>query len=203
MLAWVFDSGAENNHSQQLSPEECARRMAAKGYNWAALEYDDPRFRPEVWYPQFHYWCLVFGVRPGVWFTTGGDIYKTPADAHFTIAEVEGPGDLEGVTNVINGVGGGPLPPMSKAIVTNFSTMTRENVKPLIQAGFTCLTEAYMNESLGQNPDAMDSNARYLGWPTSQPVFGVYPTASQPNPVPLYDPWQSWPGVDYLGENVL
>ena len=201
MLAWIFDSGAENNHSQQLSPEECARRMAAKGYEWAALEYDDPTFRPDVWYPQFHYWCLVHNVRPGVWFTQGGELYKTPADAHFAIAEVEGPGDLQGVTNVINGVGGGPLPACSKAICTNFSTLTRENCRPLIAAGFTCLTEAYMNQSPGMTPDAMDRNARWLGWSTSQPVAGVYPVDGQP--VPSYAEWADWPMVDYLGEYVL
>jgi hypothetical protein len=156
-----------------------------------------------MWYPQFHYWMLQYGVKPGVWFTVGGNIYKTPSDAHFAIAEVEGPGDLEGVTNVIRGVGGGPLPSCPLAIVTNFSTMTRENSRPLIDAGFACLTEAYMNENLSQNPDNMHANARWLGWPTSQPVFGVYPTPSQPNPVPLYDQWQSWPGADYLGEYVL
>ena len=198
MLAWIFENG---DGSQQLSPEECARRAALEGYEWLALEYDDPRFQPETWYPQFHYHCGLHGVLPGVWFTEAGNIYKTPGDAAFAIAEVEGPGDLDGLTNVINGAGGGPLPACSLAICTNFSTLTRENCKPLIQAGFACLTEAYMNESPGMTPDAMDANARWLGWPTSQPVFGVYPTASDPSP--NYDAWADWPGVDYLGEFVL
>jgi hypothetical protein len=47
----------------------------------------------------------------------------------------------------------------------------------------------------------MDRVARGLGWPTSQAVFGQYPTASVPNP--NYDQWANWPGVDYLGEFVL
>jgi hypothetical protein len=184
----------------QLTPEQFAQQAEAKGYAWVALEYDDMNFDPERWYPEFHYHCLLRNVIPGVWFTEGGNIYKTPADAHFTIAEVEGPGDLEGVTNVINGQGGGPLPTCSKAIVTNFSTLSRANSKPLIDAGFTCLTESYLNESSGMTPDNMNLIARNLGWPTSQPVFGVYPTPSHPNPVPLYTQWLDWPGAEYLLE---
>jgi hypothetical protein len=189
--------------SGQLTPEQFAQKAAAKGYKWAALEYDDPAFDPLTWYPEFHYHCLLHDILPGVWFTNGGEIYKTPSDAAFAIAEVEGPGDLEGVTNVINGVGGGPLPTCSLAIVTNFSTLTRENSRPLIDAGMTCLTECYMNEHLNSTPDSMNFIARNLGWPTSQPVAGMYPTASQPNPAPLYDQWRDWPMADYLMENTL
>jgi len=194
MLAWMFSVG-------QFSPSEFAARAEAQGYEWAALEYDDPNFDPENWYPQFHYHCQLNNILPGVWFTGGGDIHKTPSDAAFSIAEIEGPGDLEGVTNVINGVGGGPLPTCPLAIVTNFSTMNRTNAKPLIDAGFTCLTEAYMNEDLRMTPDAMNFTARNLGWATSQPVFGVYPVGGVP--APSYAEWQDWPGVDYLGEYVL
>src|SRR5574342_272808 len=152
----------------QLTPEQFASKAAAKGYEWAALEYDDMSFDPYIWYPEFHYHCLLHNIIPGVWFTQGGEIYKTPSDAYFTIAEVEGPGDLQGLTNVINGQGGGPLPTCSKAIITNFSTLSRQNAKPLIDAGFTCLTESYMNEAMSQTPDNMDLIARNLGWPTSQ-----------------------------------
>ncbi len=198
MLAWMFENGSG---SQQLSPTEFAKRAKAKGYEWAALEYDDETFAPQTWYPPFRDACQAQGILPGVWFTTGGEIYRTPGDAEFAIAEVEGPGDLQGVTNVIQGTGAGPLPKCSLAICTNFSTLTIENCKPLIQAGFACLTEAYMNEVPAATPDSLDQHARGLGWPTSQPVFGVYPVGGQP--APSYAKWQDWPGVDYLGEYVL
>lgn len=200
-LAWMFDAGPNSNHSQQLSPTQFAQRAKAKGYEWAALEYDDPNFSPETWYPPFRDACIAVGLLPGVWFTTGGEIYRTPADAKFAIAEVEGPGDLEGLTNVIKGVGAGPLPSCPLAIVTNFSTLTRENCKPLIDAGFSCLPEAYMNESANMTPDRVDYTARNLGWPTSQPVAGVYPVGG--NPAPSYDQWADWPLADYLGEYVI
>lgn len=188
-------------HNGQRTPEQFAQQAAALGYEWAALEYDYMPYDPETWYPDFHYHCLLHNIIPGVWFTTGGEIYKTPADAQFAIAEVEGPGDLEGVTNVINGVGGGPLPPCPLAIVTNFSALSRENSKPLIDAGFTCLTESYMNEVPTMTPDTMNLIARNLGWPTSQPVAGVYPVAGKPTPD--YTPWADWPMADYLAEYVL
>lgn len=185
----------------QMTPPEFAQKAEAHGYEWAALEYDDPNFAPETWYPQFHYHCGLRNILPGVWFTEGGNIYKTPSDAAFAIAEIEGPGDLEGVTNVINGVGGGPLPTCPLAIVTNFSTMNRANARPLIDAGFTCLTESYMNEAAAMTPDNMNLVARNLGWPTSQPVAGVYPVGG--NPPPSYAEWKDWPMADYLGEYVL
>lgn len=193
----MFENGTG---SQQLSPIEFARRASAHGYEWAALEYDDPTFQPEVWYPQFHDACVSHGIIPGVWFTTGGELYKTPADAQFAIAEIEGPGDYEGIVNVITGQGGGPLPLCSLATITNFSTLTRESSKVLIDAGFTCMPEAYMGNNPNQNPDAMDRTARYLGWPTSQPVAGVYPVNGA---TPDYSQWSDWPLADYLLENVL
>lgn len=137
------------------------------------------------------------GMKAGSWVTEGGSLYLTPGDADFAIAEIEGPGDYEGVVNLINGVGAGPLPKCPLATVTNFSTITRDKAKVLIDAGFTCLPEAYTNENPNQTPDSVDRIARNLGWPTSQPVAGVYPV----NGVYAdYSKWSSWPLADYLGE---
>lgn len=196
MIAWGFSNG-------QWTTDEFAAKAKAKGYEWAALELDDENYSPMTYWTSFVQSCRLHGILPLAWFTEGGSIYKTPGDAAGAIAEVEGPGDLQGVTMVIQGQGGGPLPKCPLAICTNFSTLTVDNVKPLLGANFTCLTESYINESAGMTPDNMNRIARGLGWPTSQPVFGVYPTPGQPNPVPLYAQWETWPGVDYLGEYVL
>lgn len=200
MWAWIFESG---EGSQQASPTQVAQWCAAHGYKWAALEYDDPRFQPEVWWPPFREQCLAHNVIPGTWVTEGGNIYRTPSDALFSIAEIEGPGDYEGVVNVINGVGAGPLPTCSKAIVTNFNTplLSKQYAQPLIGAGFSCLTEAYLNENSNATPENMNQMARALGWPGSQPVFGVYPVGGVPPP--SYAQWASWPGADYLGEYLI
>jgi hypothetical protein len=191
--------------SGRHSLAEAARLAAAEGYEWAALELDDAETGPynvSVW-DQYTMAFRLHGMQAGCWFTEGGNLYQTPADAEFAIAEVEGPGDYEGVVNMIRGVGGGPLPTCPLAICTNFNTplQSRAAAKPLIEAGFTCLTEAYINENPSATPDNMDRIARSLGWPTSQPVFGVYPVGG--NPVPSYAEWADWPGADYLGEYVL
>lgn len=138
----------------------------------------------------------------GSWVTQGGNIFMAPASSDLAIAEVEGPGDFEGFVNVMNGVGAGPLPQCPLGIVTNFSTLTRDNCRPLIQAGVACLPEAYANENPTQTPSNMDFVARNLGWPTSQPVAGVYPNPTTGDEYD-YSQWADWPLADYLLENVL
>jgi hypothetical protein len=170
---------------------------------------DDPEHSPTIGeynvsiYPDYLTAFRLEGIKAGGWTTEGGSIWMVPSNSDLAIAEIEGPGDYDGVVNVINGVGAGALPTCPLATVTNFSTITRDKAKVLIDAGFVCLPEAYMNESPGMTPTNMNRVARNLGWGASQPVAGVYPTASVPNPVPLYAPWADWPLADYLLEYVI
>jgi hypothetical protein len=202
MLAWGPMKGYT---SGRHSLAETAALAQQKGYEWVVLELDDPAteaYNRSIWneyVAAFH----ARGILAGCWFTEGGSIYKTPGNADLAIAELEGPGDYEGIMNVIKGAGGGSLPSCPLAICTNFNTplQSREAARPLIDAGFTCLVEAYLNENPNATPDSMDRIARDLGWPTSQPVFGVYPVEGKP--APSYAQWADWPGVDYLGEYVL
>jgi hypothetical protein len=191
MLAWGFQTG-------QWTPASFAAKAAAKGYEWAALEYDD--YGNDVRWPSFKAECEAHNIIPGIWVTEGYNIIKTPSDCQFAIAECEGPGDYQGITNAISW---GQLPSCSLAVVTNFNTplTTEAAAKPLIEANFTCLTEAYMNENPQADPDSLNQQAQSLGWPTSQPVFGVYSVNGVP--APSYTQWQDWPGVDYLGEYVI
>jgi len=187
------------------SMQEAALLAKQKGYEWAALELDDAETGP---YNRAHWdeYTMAFrlhGILAGCWFTEGGNIHQAPTDSDLAIAEIEGPGDYEGVLNVIRGVGGGSLPGCPLAVCTNFNTplQSRAAAKPLIDAGFSCLTETYLNENPNADPDGLDRIARALGWPTSQPVFGVYPVGG--NPPPSYAQWSKWPGADYLGEYIL
>lgn len=191
MVAWMF----ENN---QFTERQFAQRASMEGYAWAALELDD--YRGDLHWPDFKWECESHGIIPGVWVTEGYNVIHTPGDSAFAIAECEGPGDYEGIVNAINE---DRLPNCSLAIITNFNTplTTPAAAAPLITAGFSCLTEAYLNENPNATPDNLDRMARNLGWPTSQPVFGVYPVGG--NPVPSYAQWHDWPGVEYLGEYVL
>lgn len=192
------------------SLSEAANRTAALGIKWVALLLDDDgssqdakdtaAYNRSIW-DQFHEQFSLRDILPGCWFTQGGSLYLTPPDAALAIAEIEGPGDYDGVVSVIRGTGGGPLPTCPLGTVTNLSTMTRERAKVLIDARFACLPEAYMNENANWTPDVMDRSARNLGWPTSQPVAGVYPVGG--NPVPSYAQWKSWPLASYLLEYLI
>jgi hypothetical protein len=200
MWAWVFDAGPNSNHSQQASPAQVAQFCASGDYEWSALEIDDPAFRPHLYWPAHRAECHARGVLAGCWVTEGGNIYKTPADADFVIAEIEGPGDCDGILNVIDGVGAGPLPQCPKAILTNFN-FNPADAPRLIAAGFSCLTEAYLNENPNATPDAMDRLAKAYGWTASQATAGVYPVPGKP--LPSYAQWESWPLADYLGEYLI
>lgn len=142
---------------------------------------------------------------PGVWFTEGAHISQTPSDAAFAIAEVEGPGDYDGVVAA-------PAPSCPHAIVTNFNTPLYTNgtlqgdasakaaAKVIIDLGYECLTEAYMGDNPNATPSNLDHYGRFLGWPSTSPVFGVYNA-----PMTTYDPYKGqFPGWSaYLAEYLI
>jgi len=171
MIAWGFELGFRYGN---LSPVQFAEKAKGMGYSWAALELDDYG-NDQRWGP-FRAACHSFGLLAGPWFTEGGNVSNTPTDADFTIAECESEGDRTGIL-------GATVPAeMRKAIITNFTPMTDgqgvplpDKAKPLIDAGWECLTESYIGDSPGMNPDDMDFRAtQQLGWPRSQPVFGIH-----------------------------
>lgn len=69
-----------------------------------------------------------------------------------------------------------------KGVVTNFAPFVYhsgkpwpEKAKPLIDAGWHCLTECYLSESPSGTPERRDFYAKVnLGWPETQPVLGLY-----------------------------
>lgn len=88
--------------------------------------------------------------------------------------------------------------------MTNFNTplyggtpQAQEAAKPLIEAGFACLTEAYMGDNPNATPTNLDNYGRFLGWSSTSPVFGVYNA-----PLTSYTPYMAqFPGWSaYLSE---
>ena len=137
--------------------------------------------------------------------TEGAHISTTPADADFAIAECEGPGDYDGIVAAISA---GNIPSCPKAIVTNFNLPLRDQQgvpqpqysKPLIDAGFQCLTECYMGDNPNASPPRMDFTGRQCGWASTSPVFGVYNATL--NSYASY--MNSFPGWSaYLAEYIL
>jgi len=189
-----------------LTPGQFASKAKAAGYSWACLELDDYD-NSERWGPFLHA-CHAEGLKAGPWFTEAGNITQTPGDADFAIAELEGPGDYDGLINAINT---NALPACPKAVCTNFNhpihpsndptemAAARAAATPLIAANLVCLTESYLNENVNASPDNMNRSALSLGWATSQPVFGRYSVGG--NPPPSYAQWAGWSGrSDYLAE---
>lgn len=186
--------------SGQFTPADLAAKAALAGYSWLALELD--AFDNEPRWPAFASACRNEGVSPGIWTTDGGEVYRTPADSDFLIAEVEGPGDLAGLVSELPN-----LPPIPRAIVTTFYGFQSASkpydpalAKPLIDEGFRCLTECYIGANPNTTPENMDGIAKQLGWKTSQPVFGIFAGKTLAD----YQQWQDWPGCSvWLAEFVL
>jgi hypothetical protein len=96
--------------------------------------------------------------------------------------------------------------------VTNFNTpivpsndpqkmaAAQAAAKPIIDAGFACLTESYLGDNPNATPSNLDNNGRQLGWPSTSPVFGVYN-----EPLSSYAPYMnSFPGWSaYLAEYLI
>ena len=69
-----------------------------------------------------------------------------------------------------------------KSVVTNFAPFTTPDglpdpakARPLVEAGWACLTECYLPENQNLTPEAQDFYARaHLGWSETQPVLGLY-----------------------------
>ena len=132
--------------------------------------------------------------------TEGAHIAQTPHDADFAIAEVEGPGDYDGVAAAAP-------PACPHAIVTNFNTPmyggtpeAQAAAKVLIDKGYECLTEAYIGDNPNATPTNLDHYGRFLGWPSTSPVFGVYNA-----PLTSYTPYMAqFPGWSaYLAEYLI
>lgn len=167
------------------------QRAKARGYEWLALEIDD--YGNAARWSEFRDGCRAHGLIGGVWVTDGWNLPMTPADAEFTIAELESPGDYDGII-------ASPTPTIPHAVVTNFSPFADfgRDPAPIIARGYACQTEAYLGDNPNATPDNLHVRALNYGWSSSQPVFGVYNA-----PLSAYDQWASWPGCDYLAENTL
>lgn len=176
------------------------------------MEWDD--FGNDKVWPYFKYALLEEGLVPGVWFTNGGNIRLTPADAGFAIAEDEGVSDRQGIIDAIPYLD----PAMPKAVVSNMWVIKKNDgsgetdiaaslasTRPLVEAGFSGISEVYIrNDSgapTGVTPDSLAYIARnHLGYKRVQPVFGIFGGAK----VPDYERWRiSGAWSDYVVENTL
>lgn len=191
MVTWGFRDGFKTGN---LTPVQAAQRAKELGYMWWALELDD--YGNDVRWGPFKEASQFVGLRYGPWFTHGGNVVNTPADAQFTIAEIESEEDRQGVINA-------PVPNIPHWVVTNFTPMTDaqgrplpDKAAPIIERGYGCMPEAYVGET--NNPDEMVNRAvNQLGWPVAYPVFGIHTTPNYDAYKPKYPKRADW-SAEYI-----
>ena len=138
--------------------------------------------------------CESYGLTFGLWEAnpTPGSGAQLLNDAHLIgakadhyIAQAEEPKPWADIVSDFRAV----YPELPAAVVTTFwgagavppgtgddgSNYRKADAEPIIDAGFKCLTEAYVVSNPNATPANLDWTARtHLGWPVTQPVIGVY-----------------------------
>jgi len=187
-------------------------KAAALGFTWLALEYDD--YDNANRWPAFRDACRASGIKPGVWFTNGQNVWQTPPDVGFLVVEVEGEGDRLGVEANL------PHLPFRypKAVISNFGGFivkdaqgvtdipaSMEKARKIREAGWTMIVEVYLRDDNG-NPtgktwESMEGIARQqLGFTSVQPAFGLFGGVHLPD----YAQWTNVPGWSaYLLEHLV
>lgn len=141
--------------------------------------------------------CDAFGLTFGIWESepqpgTGAEAVFATGAEHY-VAQAETPRDWEAIVSDFRQAYAAPFP---AAVVTTFGGIgaTEDGYdpsvsRPVIEAGFRCLTESYVNDNPQATPDAMRWTAmEKLGWPEAQPVIGV---------------WGDFPAERYITEHNL
>lgn len=137
--------------------------------------------------------CDAFGLTFGVWESepqpgTGASAVMFTGAEHY-IAQAETPRDWVQIVEDFREI----YPTLPAAVVTTFGGIGAVEggydpsiSKPVIQAGFRCLTEAYQNADPGSTPDnTVWTATEKLGWPHAQPTIGV---------------WGDYPAESYFAE---
>ena len=152
-------------------------------------------------------------ILPGTWFTQGWNIGMTPADAAFTIGEVESEADRQGIISEFarSNTTRDRIMQMPRAVITdmgpfrNGAVPAPEKAKWFVDNGFACITEVYARTDSGQptgkTPASMADHAYQVGFQRVQSCFGIFGGAT----VETYSEWakQESGWSHYVLENVL
>jgi hypothetical protein len=195
-----------------LSPREAARRLRALGYRWLVLEWND-----------YDNWTRGTEVREaceaeGLIFTIWMRRNFTASEARQAIVESQARGFVAEAEIPAESAPGVPNPqaqnwpelifelsdlPISKGVATNFAPFTHhdgspfpEKARPLVEAGWKCLTECYdMNGDPANWIERRAFFASHLGWHQTQPILGIYDPpggAGSLDAFPTRDEYRNW-----------
>lgn len=167
------------------SAHDFATKAALAGYRWVAFEWNDYGNKGRG--QEMRDACTNHDLIFTIWLTRAFDAASVrqaclDSQARGVICEGEIPGYVPEAVDwpaVISAVADLPIP---KAICTNFAPFvdeqgypTPEKARPLVEAGWACLTECYLAEAPNSTPENQDFYARsHLGWAETQPVLGIY-----------------------------
>lgn len=178
-----------------FTPYELAQKARARGYRWIALEWNQHGNSSRGGAVKQE--CDRVGLVFTIWFTRSGqpenDMDFTPAEARKALVESGAAGFLGEAEVPPELAGGVPNPQeqnwpeliheladleIPKGVVTNFAPFVHNNgtpypekAKPLVDAGWHCITECFITESPNATPARGDFYAKMnLGWPETQPM---------------------------------
>lgn len=178
-----------------FTPASVAQKAKSKGYKWVCMEWN--QFGNSTRGVAMKQACDANGLIFTIWFTRSGqpqnDMDFTAAEARKAIVESGAQGFL-GEGEIPPELGGGVQNPseqnwpelihelsdleIAKGVVTNFAPFVHndgkpypEKAKPLIDAGWACVTENFISESPNSTPARTDWYAKSnLGWAETQPM---------------------------------
>ena len=179
----------------RYTPTSAAQTAKAKGYKWLAMEWN--QWGNSQRGTAMKQACDATGLIFTIWFTRSGqpgnDMDFTAAEARKAVVESGAAGFL-GEGEIPPELTGGVQNPqeqnwpdliheledldIAKGVVTNFAPFIHndgrpfpEKAKPLIDAGWACVTENFISETPNATPDRTDFYARTnLGWSETQPM---------------------------------
>lgn len=156
-----------------------------KGYRWVAFEWND--YGNEARAAQVRDACAASDLVFTIWLTrpvtpTLVRSATLASGAAGVLVEGEIPGFVDEAVDWAAVVAAVADLPVYKGVVTNFAPFVTqdgfpdpEKARPLVEAGWACLTECYLSEAPNSTPENQDFYARaHLGWPRTQPVIGIY-----------------------------
>lgn len=169
----------------RFTAEEFARKARDAGYRWVSFEWND--FGNEARGPAVKAACDTYGLVFTIWLKrpfTAAEALQAVVESQCEgfIAEAEIPAHRPEAQNwpeLIHALSDVDIP---KAVATNFAAFVHEDGKPwpekarpLIEDGWSCMTECYdLGGDPAQWPERRAFFATHLGWNDTQPILGAY-----------------------------
>ena len=162
-------------------PHTVARMADEHGFGHVSVQWDYAPQRPLALRlrDELHSRGLTFGVWEAEPMPGTGEQAVLESGADHYIAQAETPRPWWAIVESFRRA----YPDLPAAVVTTFGGIgavegngyDKTVAKPVIDAGFGCLTEAYVNANPQATPDNLDWVAEtQLGWPYSQSTIGVW-----------------------------